>query len=359
MGSTEATVRTHNHQKEGVHMRNVTRLGIDLAKHVFQLHGVDDRGHTVLRRQISRAQLRACCAQLRPCLIGMEACGSAHYWARELRTLGHDVRLIAPQFVAPYRKNDKNDGNDAEAICEAVGRPHMRFVPVKELEQQAVLTVHRARQLLVAERTALVNQTRGLLAEYGLILPVGVGALRRAWATLLETPALPALAREVFTDLADRLRALDERIAGYDRRVAQLARQTDAAQRLLQVPGVGPVTATALIATIGDARAFKNGRQLAAWLGMVPRQHSSGGTRRLGRITKRGDVYLRTLLIHGARAVMRQLARRTDATSRWVLALKARRGFNKAVVALAAKQARVLWALLATGRPYEPAAACP
>jgi Transposase and inactivated derivatives len=339
-------------------MMTITRIGIDLAKHVFQLHGVDDGGRTILRRRVSRTQLRPFFVQLPPCLVGVEACGSAHYWARELRALGHDVRLIAPQFVAPYRKNDKNDGNDAEAICEAVGRPHMRFVPIKTVAQQAVLTVHRARQLLVAERTALVNQTRGLLAEYGLILPAGIGAVRRAWATLLEAPALPALAREVFADLADRLRRLDERITAYDRQVAQVARQTEPAQRLLQVPGVGPVTATALVATVGNARAFENGRQFAAWLGLVPRQHSSGGRRRLGRITKRGDVYLRTLLIHGARAVMRHLARRTDATSRWVMALKIRRGFNKAVVALAAKHARILWALLATGRAYQPAA-CP
>lgn len=340
-------------------MLNVTHLGIDLAKQVFQVHGVDERGHTVLRRRLSRTQLRPFVAQLRPCRIGLEACGSAHYWARELTTLGHDVRLIAPQFVTPYRKNDKNDGNDAEAICEAVSRPHMRFVPVKDVGQQAVLTVHRARQLLVAERTALVNQSRGLLAEFGLIVSAGIGALRRAWPGLLETPELPALAREVFTDLADRLRGVDERVAAYDHRVVQLARQTEPAQRLMQVPGVGPVTATALIATVGNAHAFRNGRQLAAWLGLVPRQHSSGGTRRLGRITKRGDVYLRTLLTHGARAVMRHLARRNDATSRWVTALHARRGFNKAVVALAAKQARILWALLATGRTYQPAATCP
>jgi transposase len=236
-----------------------------------------------------------------------------------MRALGHDVRLRAPQFVAPYRKNDKNDGNDAEAICEAVGRPHRRFVPVKAVGQQAVLTVHRARQLLVAERTALVNQTRGLLAEYGMIVPTGIGALRRALPGLLEPPELPTVAREVFTDLADRLRAGDERIAAYDRRVDQLA----------------------------------------AWLGLVPRHHSSGGTRPLGRITQRGDVYLRTLLIHGARSVLRQIARRTDATSRWVTALQARRGFNQAVVALAAKQAWILWALLATGRTYTPAATCP
>jgi transposase len=340
-------------------MTHITRIGIDLAKHVFQLHGVDAQGHTVLRRRVARAHLRLVVAQLGPCLVGMEACGSAHYWAREIRALGHDVRLLAPQFVAPYRKNDKNDGNDAEAICEAVGRPHMRFVPIKDVAQQAVLTVHRVRQLLVAERTALVNQTRGLLAEYGLIVPGGIGALRRTWATLLEAPELPVLAREVFTDLADRMQVLDDRITTYDRRMAQLARQMEPAQRLMHVPGVGPVTATAVVATVGDARTFHNGRQFAAWWGMVPRQHSSGGTRRLGRITKRGDVYLRTLLIQGARAVMRHLGRRTDATSRWVMALKARRGFNKAVVALAAKQARILWALLATGRPYQPAVACP
>jgi transposase len=359
MGFTGTTVRTHHHQKEGVHMLHITHIGIDVAKQVFQVHGVDERGHTVLRRRIARSQVRTVLAQVPPCVVGLEACGSAHYWARELRALGHDVRLMAPQFVTPYRKNDKNDGNDAEAICEAVGRPHMRFVPVKDVGQQAVLTVHRARQLLIAERTALVNQSRGLLAEFGLIVPVGIGALRRLWPSLLEAPDVPALAREVFTDLADRLRAVDERIATYDHRVVQLARQTEPAQRLMQVPGVGPVTATALIATVGNAHAFRNGRQLAAWLGLVPRQHSSGGTRRLGRITKRGDVYLRTLLIHGARAVMRHLARRTDATSRWVTALHARRGFNKAVVALAAKQARILWALLATGRTYQPAVACP
>lgn len=340
-------------------MMNVTRIGIDVAKPVFQVHGVDASGHTVLRRRLSRMQVRTCVAPLRPCLIGLEACGSVHDWARELRARGHDVRLMAPQVVAPDRKNDTNDGNDAEALCEAVGRPHMRFVPVKDGGPQAVLTVHRARQLLIAERTALINQTRGLLAEYGLIVPAGICALRRALPGLLETPALPAVAREVFTDWADRLRAVDERIAAYDRRVDQRARHMEPAHRLLQVPGVGPVTATALVATVGDARTFRNGRQLAAWWGLVPRQHSSGGTRRLGRITKRGAVYLRTVLIHGARSVLRQIARRTDATSRWITALQVRRGFNKAVVALAVKQARILWALLATGRTYQLAATCP
>lgn len=336
-------------------MMTITRMGIDLAKHVFQLHGVDERGDTVLRRRISRTHRCPFFAPRRPGLIGIEACGSAHHWARELRALGHEGRLIAPQFVAPYRKNEKNDGNDAEAICEAVGRPHLRFVPVKEVEPQAVLTVHRARQLLVTERTAVVNQTRGLLAEYGLIVSTGVSVVRRALPELLAAPALPGLAREVFADLADRLRALDGRIAAYDRRLAQLARQTEPAHRLMRVPGVGPVTATALVATVGNARSFTNGRQLAAWVGLVPRQHSRGGRQRLGRITKRGDVYLRTLLMHGARVVLRQLAQRTDATSRWARALQARRSFNKAVVALAAKQARMLWVLLATGRSYQSA----
>lgn len=289
MGSPEATVRTPC-QDEGVHLTHVTQMGIELAKHIFQRHGIDDRGHTILRRRVSRPHLHPFFAQLRLCLVGMEACGSAHYWARELRALGHDVRLIAPQFVAPYRKNDKNDGNDAEAIGEAVGRLHMRFVPVKDVGQQAVLPLHRARQLLVAERTALVNQTRGLLAEYGLLVSTGVGVLRRTLPELLESPEQPVLAREVFADLADRLWALEDRIAVYDRRVAQLARQTESAQRLMPVPGVGAVTATALVATVGDARTVTKGRQCAAWLGMVPRQHASGGTRRLGRITKRGDV---------------------------------------------------------------------
>jgi transposase len=280
MGLTGTTVRTHHHQKEGVHLLHVTRIGIDLAKQVFQVHGVDDRGHTVLRRRLARSQVRAVLTQLPPCVVGLEACGSAHYGARELRALGQDVRLMAPQVVRPYRKHDKNDGNDAEAICEAGGRPQMRFVPVKDVGQQAVLTVHRARQLLIAERTALVNHSRGLRAEFGVIVPAGIGALRRLWPLLLEAPAVPALAREVFTDLADRLRTVAERIAVSDRRVEAVARQTEPAQRLLQAPGIGPVTATALVATVGKAHAFKNGRQFAAWLGLVPRQHSSGGTRR-------------------------------------------------------------------------------
>jgi len=338
-------------------MKEIKRIGIDLAKSVFQAHGVDAHEHVALRKRLTRGRVLAFFAQLPPCQIGMEACGSAHYWARELRKLGHEVRLIAPQFVTPYRKNDKNDGNDAEAICEALGRPRMRFVPIKNAEQQAVLCVHRARSLLVGERTALVNQIRGLLAEYGMVVAQGVVRLRHALPGILEDGenGLPLLAREVFADLYARLQALEAGVAAYDRRIAQLARTMAPAKRLMQVEGVGPLTATALVATVGDARLFKNGRQLAAWLGLVPRQHSTGGKSRLGRITKRGDVYLRTLLVHGARSVLRHLAAKGDAKSRWGTALAARRGFNKAAVALAAKHARILWALLAHDTDYQRA----
>jgi transposase len=340
-------------------MKQVKRIGIDLAKSVFQIHGVDAHENVVLRRQVRRAKLRAFFAQCPPCHIGMEACGSAHYWARELDRLGHTVRLIAPQFVTPYRKNDKNDGNDAEAVCEALGRPTMRFVPIKDEEQQAVLCVHRARSLLVEERTALANQLRGLLAEYGLVIPQGVARLRAALPGILEDAenGLPLLAREVFADLTARLQGLDTHIATYDRRILHLARTMAAAKRLLQVEGVGPLTATALVASVGDARLFKNGRQFAAWLGLVPRQHSTGGKSRLGRITKRGDVYLRTLLVHGARSLLRQRGKKTNAKLCWAAALAERRGVNKAAVALAAKQARILWALLAHESDYTPATA--
>lgn len=334
----------------------LTTIGMDLAKNVFQVHGADKRGKPVLKKQLKRAQMLPFFANLAPCKIGMEACGSAHYWARELGRLGHEVRLMAPQFVSPYRKNDKNDGNDAEAICEALGRPNMRFVPVKDAEQQAVLCVHRARALLVAERTALVNQIRGLLSEYGIVVGQGVSRLRRALPEVLEDAAndLPALAREVFAERYSHLRALDARIEAYDRRLGALAQQMAPAQRLMQVPGVGPLTATAVVATVGDAQVFRNGRQFAAWLGLVPRQHSSGGKARLGRITKRGDAYLRTLLVHGARSVLCRPGE--DPRRRWAQALVQRRGFNKAAVALAAKQARLLWALLTHPDDYRPAA---
>jgi transposase len=332
----------------------VKRIGIDLAKQMFQVHGVDHHGKVVIRKQLTRGKIRAFIAQLSPCLIGMEACASAHYWAREFSQFGHTVRLMAPQFVRPYRKNPKNDGNDAEAICEAVSRPNMRFVPVKSVAQQAILMAHRARELLVGDRTALANQIRGLLTEYGIVVPQGIARLRRALPLVLEDAenGLPGLAREVIVELQDRLQDLDQRLATYDRRIAQLASQNTIAQRLMQLEGVGAVTATAMVATIGNGKAFKNGRQFAAWLGLVPRQYSSGGKQRLGHLSKRGDVYLRTLLIHGARSVLRLTGQRTDAKSRWAERLKQRRGNNIAAVALAAKHARMIWAMLARDQEY-------
>lgn len=286
----------------------------------------------------------------------MESCGGAHYWARELAALGHEVRLIAPQFVSPYRRGGKNDDNDARAICEAAGRPDMRFVPVKSIEQQAVLTMHRARTPLIGERTALVNQIRGLLAEFGIVVRQGVSALRQALPDVLEDGenALPVMAREVVAELDGRLRDLEARACEYDRRIALLAKQMPTASRLMQVPGIGPLTATALVASVGDARTFSSGRQFAAWLGLVPKQYSSGGTTRLGRITRRGDRYLRTLLVHGARALVCRAPQRHDARSEWVQAVRARHGFNKATVALAAKNARIVWALLVRDQHFQP-----
>lgn len=335
---------------------NVTRIGLDLAKNVFELYGVDAQDREVLSRQVRRARVLEAFAQLPPCLVAMEACGGAHHWARELAKLGHEVCLIAPQFVAPYRRSNKTDRNDARAICEAASRPGMRFVPVKSAEQQAVLLLHRLRAGVLAERSALVNRTRGLLAEFGLVVGQGIGRLRRALPEILEDAAnaLPTLARELFAETAERLRALDRQLADYDRRVEQLARADAAAQRLMQLDGVGALTATAVVAMAGDGGQFASGRQFSAWLGLVPREYSSGGKIRRGRISKRGDTYLRTLLIHGARVVYRYLGTRDDPKSRWLRAVAERRGVNKAVVALAAKHARILWALLRHGGDYRP-----
>ena len=336
----------------------VERIGIDLAKYVFQIHAVDGKGKTRIRKTLRRGDMLSFFANLEPCLIGLEACGSAHHWARSLRELGHDVRLIAPQFVAPYRKNDKNDGNDAEAICEAVGRANMRFVAVKDPEQQAVMVVHRVRERVVGERTALINQVRGLLGEFGVTVPQGADRLRKALPDILENAdnRLPDLAREIMADLRAQLNEADQRIKGYDQRIRQLANTMPQAKRLMAVDGVGPLIATALIATAGDARLFDNGRQFAAWLGLVPLQYSTGGKPRHGRITKRGDVYVRTLLVHGARSVLCRLNGKTDSKSQWAARVKERRGFNKALVALAAKHARILWAMLAHEADYMPVA---
>jgi transposase len=339
-------------QEESV--MNVTTIGIDLAKNTFSLHGVDQHGKTVLRQNVSRAKLLAVLGQQPPSLIGMEACSGAHHWARELQKFGHRIGIMAPGFVAPYRKSGKNDGNDAEAICEAVSRPAMRFVPVKRADQQAILCLHRIRQGLIKERTAAINQMRGLLAEFGLVMPKGRYGAQRHIPRLLEDAenGLPALARRLLHDVYLRLIAMNEQLLAYDRELEHLARASETAERLMTIPGIGAVTATAMLASIGDPRQFKNGRQFAAWLGLVPRQYTTGGKIRLGRITKRGDVYLRTLLIHGTRAVLSRVQEKSDGVSHWARTLVERRGYKRASVALAAKNARILWALMMRGTTY-------
>jgi transposase len=338
----------------------ITRVGLDLAKRVFQVHGVNEHGAAKLSQKLARGEVLQFFAQLPPCTVGIEACGGAHYWGRELGKLGHSVRLMAAQFVNPYRKSGKNDVNDAEAICEAVGRPNMRFVSVKSEEQQAVLMMHRARSLVVSNRTAQVNQIRGLLGEFGVIVPVGIERLRKQLPEILEDAenGLPLLARQILADLLEQLQRLDAQIKHYDHQLARLASQSEPARRLMAIEGIGPVTATALVASVGNAQVFKNGRQFAAWLGLTPRQYSSGGAMRLGRITKRGDRYLRMLLVHGARALLRFVNRKSDTKSTWARRLKERRHVNVAAVALAAKHARIIWALLAKGTTYRrPSAA--
>lgn len=338
---------------------NVTTVGIDLAKNVFSVHGVDQHGKVVLKKTVSRGKLLECFANLPPCVVGMEACTGAHHWARRLRELGHDARIIAPRFVIPYRKSGKNDGNDAEAICEAASRPAMRFVPVKSSEQQAVLCLHRIRQGVVSERTAQINQIRGLMAEFGLILPKGRYPAQHHIPDILEDAdnGLPGLARRLLHDVWQRVLQLNIQILAYDREIEALARQSAKAQSLMSIPGIGAITATALIASIGDPHQFHNARQLAAWLGLTPRQYSTGGKTRLGRITKQGDKYLRMLLIHGTRAVLAALKEKQDRVSRWLRQLVARRGYKRAAVALAAKNARIVWAVLTSGEDYRLQAA--
>jgi transposase len=334
---------------------NVTTIGLDLAKTVFQVHGVDARGKATLRRTLKRSDVARFFANLPPCLIGMEACASAHFWARKFIELGHTVRLMAPQFVKPYVKTNKNDARDAEAICEAVSRPSMRFVPIKTIEQQALLGLHRARQSFVFARTAQANQIRGLLAEFGIVLPKGIRSLEQQLPEIIGTAnnGLPDLSRELFSRLFGHFRELDDQVKEIERQIKAWHRVDEASRRLEAIPGIGPLTASALVASIGDARTFKNARQFSAWLGLVPRQESSGGKTTLLGISKRGDTYLRTLLIHGARAVLLQLRRRADRGHGWLQRLLARRNNNIAAVALANKNARIVWALLARDRKYQ------
>jgi transposase len=333
----------------------VTTVGIDLAKNVFQVHGVNEHGKPVLKKQLKRDQLVAFFVNLEPCLIGMEACGGAHHWARKLQSLGHEVRLMAPQFVKPYVKSNKNDAADAEAICEAVARPNMRFVPIKNIEQQSVLALHRVRQGLVKARTAQGNQIRGLLAEFGLIIPVGLANIAKRVPELLEDASneLTGSFRLLIDRLMDRLKEIDKQVRELELLIRSWHRASDASRKLEKVPGIGPITASALVATIGDAKNFDSGRQVAAWLGLVPRQHSSGGKANLQGISKRGDTYLRTLLVQGARSVILSAAKKLDATS-WLHKIMERRNTNVAAIALANKNARTVWALLAHDREFRP-----
>lgn len=333
----------------------IVTLGIDLAKNVFALHGVDATGRAALARpSVPRAKLLETVAALPPCLIGMEACSGAHHWARLFAAHGHTVRLMAPKFVVPYRlsgKRGKNDAADAAAICEAVARPNMRFVPAKSIEQQCELMVHRARQGFIQQRTATLNRIRGLLSELGIVLPLKAETVRREAMAQLED--LPGWANTVVGDLLSEVSRLDERIEQYDQHLATIARRSPLARQLMQLPGVGPTTASALVAMIGRGQEFRCGRQLAAWLGLVPGQYSSGGKQRLGRITKAGDPYLRMLLILGARSVLNAAGGKNDAISRWAVQLRQRVGYWKAVVAMAAKNARMCWAVLARGESFK------
>ena len=332
----------------------ITTVGIDLAKDVFQIHGVDAQGQVVLKKQLRRVQMASFFVNLPQCLIGMEACGSAHYWARILQDQGHTVRLMAPQFVKPYVKTNKHDMADAEAICEAVRRPNMRFVPIKNVEQQAVLSVHRVRQGLIKARTAQANQIRGLLSEFGLVLPVGISFLYQRVPILIDQAKdeLPVMFQELIWRLLEHLKDLDRQVNELERQINVWHRSNKLSRKLEKVPGIGPITASALVASIGDAKSFANGRQLAAWLGLVPKQHSTGGKSNLLGISKRGDTYLRTLLIHGGRAIIRCAALKPPQANSWLARLLARRHKNVATVALANKNARIVWALLAHDREF-------
>lgn len=340
-------------------MSKLTTLGIDLAKNVFQLHGVDAQGKQVLSSRLSRSELLSSLANLPACTIIIEACSGAHYWSRQFKALGHEVKLISPQYVTPYVKHNKNDKNDSAAIVEAGTRPHMQFVPAKSIEQQDIQCLHRIRSRLVGERTALVNQIRGLLSEYGLVVAQRISKLRQALPLILDdaTNELTSIGREVFADLYHQLHRVDEQIKTYDVRLERVFKQSEACQRIATIPGVGLLTATALVSSIGEAKVFKNGRHLAAFLGLIPRQHSSGNKQRLLGISKRGDTYLRTLLVHGARSALRVVHQKSDKRSLWAVKLKQRAGDNKACIALANKNARTVWALLTRQEMYQPVAA--
>ena len=335
----------------------ITTIGLDVAKQVFQVHGVDDGGVVVVRKRLRRSQVLSFFARLAPCLVGMEACSTSHHWARELRTLGHEVRLMPPQYVRAYVKRNKNDSADAEAICEAVTRPSMRFVPVKTVDQQAVLVMHRARDLLVRQRTMLINALRAHMAEFGVITAQGTNKIINLEAVLLDETEerIPEMARGVLIVLVGQLTDLNRRIDDIERRIRCWHAQDETSRRLATILGIGPITASALAATVPDPSVFRNGREFAAWLGLVPRQNSSGGKDCLGGISKRGDGYLRRLLIVGAQAVLRWS--KVKHSDPWVIGLLARKPRLVAAVAVANKMARIAWVIMSRMTSYQPSAA--
>ena len=341
---------------------NVSIIGIDIAKRIFQFHGVNKNGKTVLKKRLMRDQVLTFMANQPKCLVGIEACGGANYWARELSKLGHEVKLMAPQFVKPYVKTNKNDEADAEAICEAVARPSMRFVPIKMIEQQDMLSIHRVRARLVKNRTALANEIRGLLLEFGIIIPQGINKITDKLTEILDSNQLSGISHQTFSDLKEEFVTNNNRVKELENRLNMLASQCNLYQKLETIPGIGLITGTALVASIGNASCFENGRQLASWLGLVPRQNSSGGKTTLLGISKRGDHYLRSLLVQGARAVLNSKLRYASKESQnqeesskftlWIYNLSERCGSNKTVVAVANKLARVVFAVLSSNNDY-------
>lgn len=346
----------------------ITTIGIDIAKRIFQIHGVDKNGKTILKKKLMRDQVLGFMVNLPKCLVGMEACGGANYWARELIKLGHEVKLMAPQFVKPYVKTNKNDQADAEAICETVGRPSMRFVPIKSIEQQDILSIHRVRERLVKNRTALANEIRGLLHEFGFTIPQGINKVINKLIEILEEGTLSHLSYQTFNELKEEFIDNNKKITELEKRLKIIASGLDKYQQLTAIPGIGLITATALIAAIGNAKYFENGRQLSAWLGLVPKQYSSGGKDKLLGISKRGNIYLRTLLIQGARSVLNAKLRFTIETQKikkdfskfteWMFNLVERRGHNKTTVAIANKLARIVFAVLRIGNDYNENKIC-
>lgn len=339
---------------------NVTTIGMDLAKNVFQIHGADAKGHMVFKKRLSRGKVLSFFVNLRPCLVGMEACSGSHYWARELQALGHEVRLMPPQYVKPYVKRNKHDQADAEAICEAVMRPNMRFVAIKSTDQQSVLMLHRSRDLLVRQRTMLANALRGHLSEFGIVVAKGIWNVQKLVAIVDDygDSRLPDVARDALAMMIDQLRDTARKIDDLEKRLHGWHRSNEVSQRLATTPGIGPMIATALVATVGDPKHFTSGRQFAAWLGITPREVSTGGKSRPGKISKRGDGYLRRLLIHGARSVVLAHKRKAAeaSSSSWLSQILARRHVNIATVAMANRNARIAWALMVHGTVYQPRA---